>query len=361
VKKNTRQKLQIIGLMSGTSLDGLDIACCLFDFKDDFTTFELLHAKTIAYPHTLERPLRLATSLKSDELCLLDKQLGAYFAEQILVFIQEFQLNKSEIAAVASHGHTIFHQPNKGFTLQIGCGSTIALNTGIAVINDFRTKDVLLGGQGAPLVPIGDFDLFSQQADAFLNLGGFSNISLKQKDKIIAFDICPCNLPLNRFAAMNGYTFDKGGMLAKKGSVHKEQLMAWDKLPYYLQEAPKSLGTEWLDENFYAKYHTDLLPEDSLRTCVEHIANQIGSQLEKFSINRVLVTGGGAKNTFLLQQLKRFTQAEIIVPADNLIDFKEALIFAYLGALFLQGKPNNVPSVTGAKTSVCGGVMHLPN
>jgi len=360
VKKNTRQKLQIIGLMSGTSLDGLDIAYSSFEFLGEHVAFEVFQTKTVAYPKKLETILRHVKKLSGEELCLLDKQIGLFFAEQVNNFIKEFKLNTSEIDAIASHGHTVFHQPDKGFTLQIGCGSTISLKTGIVVINDFRTKDVLLGGQGAPLVPIGDFDLFSNEADGFLNLGGFSNISLKQNGLITAFDICPCNLPLNRFAEMKGFSFDLDGNLAKRGNINTRQLNIWDNLSFYAQPAPKSLGTEWLDDNFYAQVDTSLTCEDALRTCVEHIVNQISSQFTKYCLKRVLVTGGGAKNNFLMARLKQVSKTMLIVPQKTIIDFKEAIIFAYLGALYLNGKPNNVPNVTGAKSPVCGGVLHTP-
>ncbi len=361
MKKNTAHKLQIIGLMSGTSLDGVDIAYCTFEFSNQKTEFELTHTKTVSYPLGLENTLRSATLLKSEDLCFLDKQLGLFFAQQVTLFMEEKQLKIEDIDAIASHGHTVFHQPDRGFTLQIGCGATIALKTGIKVINDFRTKDVLMGGQGAPLVPKGDFDLFQDQADGFLNLGGFSNISLKKEGVITAFDICPCNLPLNSFSGKMGLSFDKGGALAKSGNLNHKQLAVWDSLAYYNQPAPKSLGTEWLEKYFFSQMDKTLSAPDALRTCVEHITHQVAKELKKYNLNRVFVTGGGAKNDFLISRLRNTTKTEIFIPNKTTVDFKEALVFAYMGALFLQGKPNNVPSVTGAKTSVCGGVLHLPN
>ncbi|MFM7636309.1 MAG: anhydro-N-acetylmuramic acid kinase [Crocinitomicaceae bacterium] len=360
MKKNTRHKLQIIGLMSGTSLDGLDIACCTFEFTDETVGFEITHAKTVAYPLALENLLRSATLLKSEDLCFLDKQLGLFFAQQVTLFMEDKQLKIEAIDAIASHGHTVFHQPNRGFTLQIGCGATIALKTGIKVINDFRTKDVLMGGQGAPLVPIGDFDLFRDQADGFLNLGGFSNISLKRENSITAYDICPCNLPLNLFSGKMGFSFDEGGKLAKSGVINQKQLEVWDSLTYYNKLAPKSLGTEWLEEYFYAHFDSSISLPDALRTCVRHIVNQVTKEFNNYNLNRVLVTGGGAKNDFLISQMLSATKTELVIPDKIIVDFKEALIFAYLGALFLQGKPNNVPSVTGARAAVCGGTLHLP-
>lgn len=344
--------------MSGTSMDGLDIALCSFYFNEDKVSFCLSHAKTISYPTSLESQLRQATELKSEDLCLLDKTLGLYFAEQVNAFMKEFHVDRAEIDAIASHGHTIFHQPEKGFTLQIGCGSSIALHTQIPVINDFRTKDVLMGGQGAPLVPIGDFDLFGDHADGFLNLGGFSNISFKKNDAIIAFDICPCNLPLNTFSEKLGFPYDKNGALAESGQVDGDQLQQWNSLAFYEQAAPKSLGTEWLTTQFYTQTKLSLSPLDLLCTGAEHIAIQIAKQIEYHQLRKVLITGGGAKNAYLLARLRKHTTVELILPESNLIEFKEALIFAYLGALFLQGKPNNIPSVTGARNAVCGGVRH---
>ena len=352
---------EMIGLMSGTSLDGLDIAHVRFHFEEDSDVgFELLHSKSVPYPDELVQQLSHADQLTLSGAMLLDKAIGLFYADEINRFIQENNISKADISAIASHGQTILHQPSNGFTLQIGCGTTLAYHTGIKVVNDFRTMDVVAGGQGAPLVPIGDFDLFRDKADAFLNIGGFTNISFKQDGAILAFDVTPGNLPLNKLAASRGLPFDKDGELARSGDINFFLLDLLNTLPYYEENAPKSLGTEWLEEHFYPLIKFDKEIENNLRTVTEHIGNQVGNALNNTGVQTVLVTGGGAKNAFLMERIRSYFNGNIIVPEVELIDFKEALIFAYLGALYLQGKPNALCSVTGAQRNTSGGVLHLP-
>ncbi|MFN5635296.1 MAG: anhydro-N-acetylmuramic acid kinase [Flavobacteriia bacterium] len=352
---------EMIGLMSGTSLDGLDIAHVRFHFSDASSPrFELLHSKTIPYSEDLIQQLTHVDQLSISAMMMLDKSLGLFYAKEINAFLKENSISKEQIDAIASHGQTILHQPANGFTLQIGCGTTLAFHTGIKVVNDFRTKDVVAGGQGAPLVPIGDFDLFADQADAFLNIGGFTNVSFKKEGKIIAFDVTPGNLPLNKLAASRGLPYDKDGELARSGDINFFLLDLLNTLPYYTQDAPKSLGTEWLEEHFFPMIKFDKEIENNLRTLTEHIGNQVGNALNSTEARTVFVTGGGAKNAFLLERIRSYFNGELIVPDTTLIDYKEALIFAYLGALYLQGKPNTLCSVTGAQRNTSGGVLHLP-
>jgi anhydro-N-acetylmuramic acid kinase len=352
---------EMIGLMSGTSLDGLDIAHVRFHLSDASNPrFELLHSKTIPYSEDLIQQLLHIDQLSLSAVMILDKSLGLFYAKEINAFLEENNISKEQIDAIASHGQTILHQPANGFTLQIGCGTTLAFHTGIKVVNDFRTKDVVAGGQGAPLVPIGDFDLFADQADAFLNIGGFTNVSFKKEVNIIAFDVTPGNLPLNKLAASRGLPYDKDGELARSGDINFFLLDLLNNLPYYSQEAPKSLGTEWLEEHFYPMIKFDKEIENNLRTLTEHIGNQVGNALNNTGARTVLVTGGGAKNAFLIERIRSYFNGELIIPETTIIDFKEALIFAYLGALYLHGKPNALCSVTGAQRNTSGGVLHLP-
>ena len=352
---------QLIGLMSGTSLDGLDIAHVKFTQADNHSfSFELLNSKHIPYPTLLLEQLLNATELPAPQLLILDKTIGQFYGEQVNNFIKEKSIDKNDIEAVCSHGQTIFHQPHIGFTHQIGCGETLAYLTSLMVINDFRTKDVVAGGQGAPLVPIGDFSLFSEEAEAFLNIGGFVNVSVKVNGTIKAFDVCPGNLPLNKLVHSKGLSFDKDGELAKSGEINFFLLDLLNSLPYYQQNAPKSLGTEWLEEYFYPLLKFDKEIENNLRTVVEHIAIQIASVFNQQKIHSVLVTGGGARNTFLLERIKHYYNGELKTPKEELIDFKEALVFAFLGYLNLLEKPNTIPSVTGASRAVIGGTRHLP-
>ena len=352
---------EIIGLMSGTSMDGLDIAHVKFDFNADSNdSFELLNTDTVPIPDELLQKLMDAPNFSVTQLLMLDKEFGRFLADSVTKFIDQKKIVKNSINAIASHGQTILHQPNNGFTLQIGCGSTLSYLTDINVINDFRTKDIVAGGQGAPLVPIGDFGLFSDLAEGFLNIGGFANVSFKKDDSIVAYDICPGNLPLNKLAHAKNLAYDKNGELAKSGEINFFLLDLLNSLDYYLLDGPKSLGTEWIEEFYYPKLKFDKEIENNLRTVVEHTAIQISNVLNSAHLNSVLVTGGGAKNGFLVERIQHYFNGELILPEQKIIDFKEAIVFAYLGALYLDKRPNALSSVTGAKKNTIGGVFHLP-
>lgn len=353
-----KNKIEIIGLMSGTSLDGLDVAYVSFNFKDEEIDFVLKQAETVPYSVEILSKLQKAQGLSVPEILILDKQIGNFYAEKVNEFIEKFKIKKSDIDAIASHGQTIYHQPHNGFTYQIGCGATLAFKTGIDVINDFRTLDVIAGGQGAPLVPIGDFNLFKDKASAFLNIGGFTNISFKKDGKIIAFDICPGNLPLNKTVEPLGISFDKNGENARRGIIEHGIIEELRKLAYFNKSAPKSLGIEWLERDYYPILNKIKSIENKLRTIVEHTAVEIVKVLNKYKINSVYVTGGGAKNGFLIERIRFFYKGEIIIPSQEIIDFKEAIIFAFLGARYLRNETTTVQSVTGAKMEVCSGCFH---
>ncbi len=349
----------IISLMSGTSLDGLDIAYVQISRNNENSwSFDLRIAETMEYSDEMIESLSISTELSAPALFQLDKVLGQTMGEAVNRFISKNKISKSEIQLIASHGHTVYHQPEKGFTVQIGCGSAMALKTGISVVNDFRTKDVILGGQGAPLVPIGDFELFKNEADAFLNIGGISNISFKSKGKIIAFDCCPGNLPLNKLAQNKGLNYDKNGDLARAGEINFFLLDLLNGLPFYQLTGPKSLGTEWLEQYFYPLVKFDRDIENNLRTIIEHEAYQIGQVLNRHEIESVMITGGGAFNQFLVERIQHYYKGKVVLPAKETIEFKEAIIFAFLGALYLEKTPNCLSEVTGASQDVCGGVFH---
>ncbi len=352
---------EIIGLMSGTSLDGLDIAHVKFDFSNNSNdNFVLLASDTVPIPDDLLQKITEAPNYSVAQILMLDKEFGRFLAKSVSNFIQKNNIEKDNIHAVASHGQTILHQPANGFTLQIGCGSTLAYETGLNVINDFRTKDIVAGGQGAPLVPIGDFGLFSGLAEGFLNIGGFANVSFKKENEIVAYDICPGNLPLNKLAHAKNLEFDRNGELAKSGEINFFLLDLLNSLDYYHMEGPKSLGTEWLEEFYYPLLKFDKEIENNLRTVVEHTAIQISNVLNSAKLTTVLVTGGGAKNGFLIERIQHYFNGELVIPNKAIIDFKEAIVFAYLGALYLAKRPNALSSVTGASRNTIGGVYHLP-
>lgn len=333
----------VIGLMSGTSLDGLDIVYTKW-YGDN--QFEIVKSNTIAYNAYWLDQLKNISSYKKDdkELKLLDVALGKFFGEQIVDFIQKN--NITHVDFIASHGHTVHHQPEIGYTLQIGCGKEIYKKTGIKTVYDFRTQDVAYGGQGAPLVPIGDQLLFSEY-DYCLNLGGFSNVSFNDAGIRKAFDICPVNTVLNFYANKLGYEYDAEGVLSKKGIINEQLLLALNSLSFYKTEIPKSLGVEFLRREVYPLINEfDISEIDVMRTFVEHIACQLVKVLVQGS---VLVTGGGAYHTFLIDRVKSLNpNLKIVIPSAELVEYKEALVFALLGKLRVENKVNCLSSVTGA-------------
>lgn len=347
--------INVVGLMSGTSLDGLDLCCVTFDY-DGRWHYHIVKAESEDYPSELRDRLAHAQTMSALDYARLHSDYGLFLGEAVRRFIER---NDLKVDLVASHGQTIFHQPAGRFTAQIGSGAGIAAVTGIDTVCDFRTTDVALGGQGAPLVPIGDAVLFGDY-DYCLNMGGFSNISFAEGEKRLAYDISPVNYVLNHYAGLRGLSFDRDGLLARSGSVCPELLARLNALPFYGQAGPKSLGREWVEEAVYPLIDSyGLSVEDVLATFVEHVAIQIGRNVRG---GRVLVTGGGARNLFLLERMRAVApQAAYVVPDPLTIDFKEALIFALLGALYMAGMPNCLASVTGAAHDNIGGCLYKGN
>ena len=339
-----------IGLMSGSSLDGLDIALVRFQEKSGKYRFQILEAETLPYPEQWKVMLSEAFHKQPEELVQLDKDYGKYLGEQVLAFTQKY---KATPDFVASHGHTIFHRPEEHYTLQIGDGQELATVCGFTVINDFRSEDVSKGGQGAPLVPIGDKLLFSDY-EICLNIGGIANLSYDEDGKRIAYDLCIANQALNYLANMNGLDYDRDGELARSGEVDFPLLKKLNNLPFFIQEPPKSLGREFF-ETFQKDLLKDLSVPDMLATFVEHIALQIALPISFLPKGKILCTGGGARNKFLIERLQARTKHEVVVPEKQIIDYKEALVFAFLGLLRLEGKTNVLASVTGAKSDSCSG------
>lgn len=349
--KNTNT-YNIIGLMSGTSLDGVDLAYCKFEYQKKWQ-FEIRKAGTFSYPSEILMSLKRATSLSETEINDLDNQLGTFYASLIRDFIVDHPID-----FIASHGHTIFHQPEKGLTFQIGNGHVMHELTNIPVINNFRAKDVTIGGQGAPLVPIGDKHLFGAY-DYCINLGGIANISFEEKGLRKAFDISPCNMLMNQAVSRLNLLYDNKGELASQGQIVKTLLDKWNGLDYFSRNLPKSLGFEWVSDHYFndlkdENYHV----KDLLRTIVEHVSVQIANTIKARS--KILFTGGGAKNSFLMEQLELKLQSNqtIVKPNEKLIDYKEALIFAFLGVLRERGEINVLSSVTGASQDTCSGDLY---
>lgn len=354
-KLKNNSTIKVIGVMSGTSLDGLDIAAVEFRMTEGKWSFNLVAADTISYSKEWEERLKSAPQLSGEELTELHSKYGHFTGEQIKSF-----LIKTNFAPdlIASHGHTVFHRPEKGYTLQIGNGAAISAVTNYLTVSDFRTGDVALGGQGAPLVPIGDKLLFSD-FDYCLNLGGFANISYEKDGKRLAFDNCPANIVLNYFAEKKGLPFDKGGELGRQGKINPELLEKLNQLPFYQSSSPKSLGREWVENNFFPILNKfNISGTDKLRTIYEHIAVQIAIAVS--NNGRMLVTGGGTFNSLLIERIKDLTSAEVVIPSKDIIDFKEAIIFAFLGVLRIKNINNCLASVTGASQDSCGGAIFTP-
>jgi len=341
-----------IGLMSGTSLDGLDICYAKFQNITNWE-FEILKTETIPYSIEWKNLLQNAILLSAEDLLALDKEYGFYLGEKTQEFISKN--NITDLDFIASHGHTVFHQPQRKFTLQIGDGRAIKLTTKKPVIYDFRSQDVLMGGNGAPLVPIGDELLFSQY-DACLNLGGFSNISLQKKHQRIAFDISPVNVVLNYFAEKLGKNYDENGDFARNGAINFKILEELNTLTFYQKSAPKSLGVEFVNSEVLPLLK-DETPENIIATFTEHIAEQIAKVFNDNQLRTVLVTGGGTFNTYLLEKIREKSQTELIVPDENIINFKEALIFAFMGVLRLRNEINVLCSATGSSENHCSGIL----
>ncbi len=346
----------VLGLMSGTSLDGLDLALCEFEKKGDLYHFTIRKAKTLEYTEIWRQRLSSLKDASAEKYFTIHALYGKFIGERVLEFCEGVDLQPS---AIASHGHTVFHQPHMGFSTQIGCGATIAATTGITTVADFRSLDVANGGQGAPLVPIGDKLLFGNY-QACLNLGGIGNISFDENNSRIAYDVCVTNMLLNYLAEQNGKSYDAGGEAARAGTVDQQLLHTLNSFEYFSQKGAKSIGREWFEKNMQPLVdQSSLQSNDLLATCTEHIAHVLAKELDEKKIKNVLVTGGGAFNDFLIERVRARTSCEIILPADEIINFKEALIFAFLGYLRLEGKINTLRSVTGAKSDTVGGAVYV--
>jgi len=352
----TLKTYPIIGLMSGTSGDGLDIAYCEFTY-DGTWSYNVPHSITIPFPEELAHPLATSHLLSGEELRLLDIDLGRWMGEEVKDFCLNSHLSP---IAIASHGHTVFHRPDLKNTKQIGNGWSMHIASGLPVINDFRMLDVQLGGQGAPLVPVGDMHLFSEY-DYCLNLGGIANISFQKDDTRIAYDVCPFNLLLNYYAGKKGLAYDDGGELARNGKcipALEEQL---NDLSFYKKSGGRSLGREDMEKDFIPLLQSqDVAIEDILATLIEHYTHQISKIMKTQKNKSLVVTGGGAYNRYFVEKLADALKdkVDIVIPDKTIIDFKEALIFGFIGLLKIREEINCLSSVTGASRDSIGGVMY---
>lgn len=352
------QKYYVIGLMSGTSLDGLDLAYTEFTY-DHRWSFKLIHSKSVSYTNEWRTKLNDAMQLSGLDLALLDIELAEYFARCVNEFRKEYAIENVDF--ISSHGHTIFHQPAKKMSLQIAAGQIIAEQCELPVVCDFRKQDVAMGGQGAPLVPIGDRYLFSEY-DFCLNIGGIANLSFEKNNKRMAYDTCAANMVLNHYAQLHNLAYDEDGKLAASGKVDSSLLNKLNSLEYFQLNYPKSLGKEWVYDCVIPLIDAfDSSIEDKLHTFCEHTAMQISKDVNaeiKKEQATLLITGGGAYHQHLISRIQHFCKAEITIPNKEIIEFKEAIIFAFLGVLFKRGENNCLASVTGAGGDHCSGVLY---
>lgn len=350
----------VIGLMSGTSLDGVDLAYCRFTYKDHNWIYKILYTETLPYSDIWIKRLSTLNSSAAAEFIHTDHAYGHFLGELVRGFCIK---NNLQPDFIASHGHTIFHQPGRHLTHQLGHGAYLAAAAGYPVVCDFRTLDIALGGQGAPLVPLGDRLLFSAY-DVCLNLGGIANISFEHNGRRLAYDSCACNMLLNTLAAELGLHFDESGQQARQGQLHQALLEQLNAPAYFSDGFPKSLGKEWVDENSLQVLQAAKAPvQDKLHTACHHIAFQLAQSVQQAQPEgaRVLLTGGGAFNTFLVELLQQYLgeNYEVVVPEPELVNFKEALIFAFLGVLRWRQEPNCLKSVTGAAKDNIGGAVYF--
>jgi anhydro-N-acetylmuramic acid kinase len=367
-----------IGLMSGSSLDGLDIVFAEINENGGKWTYEITKADCYSYPSAWVKRLKDATSLSALEYHLLHSDYGHYLGEQVNRFIEEHQL-QYQVALVASHGHTTFHIPAKKMTAQLGDGAAIAATTQLPVVSDLRSLDIAFGGQGAPIVPIGE-KLLLGDYHYFLNLGGIANVSFNA-DQYVAFDVCAANRVLNMLAADAGKEYDEGGQMAASGTINSSLLEKLNALHYYQQPFPKSLANDFGTGTVFPLIKaTENSVPDALRTYTEHITIQIkkaistAGNLTSYPAqgatnlsneghpHKLLCTGGGAFNTFLIERLKdqlSELNIDVIIPGEKLVKYKEALIMALIGVLRWREEANVLSSVTGAKRDSVGGAMWM--
>ena len=345
------KEYDVVGGMAGSSMDGLDLAQVRFFEDDGNWSFEIQKCKTVEYPAEVFVRLKNARRSSRRDQMHLDEEFGDWIGSEVNLF-----LDSHKVDLLAIHGHTLVHEPSKGISWQLGSGKRIANSAKTPTITNFRDLDVKLGGQGAPLVPFGDFHLFKAY-DACLNLGGIANISIQSTQ--LAGDLCPCNQVLNHYASHLGQTFDRGGEMARKGVVNEAFLEELSAIPYFQAGFPKSLANGFLNRELLEEVD----PKTGLRTYVAFIASQVASAISEIEgeNKKLLVSGGGAFNTFLIEEIKRsLPQWQIELPSDTIINFKEALIFGFLGIKKLLGQVNVLSSVTGGLHDTSSGVIHLP-
>lgn len=351
--------VRILGVMSGSSLDGLDLAVCRFWMEREDLHYSLEHTDTIAFSDPLVDALGSAYDSSGSAIFRVEQLFTSECAELIQRFISESDL---KVDIIGFHGHTVFHEPQDGFTVQIGDGHQLSQKLSIDVIGDFRSKDVALGGQGAPLAPIVEKHLFKDYR-LFLNLGGIANISIHNNDQIIAFDITACNQALNYLSQHLGEEYDDKGKLARSGSLKNDLLSQLSQIPYLSDCAPKSLSNTWVKNEFIPMLKKDQGSiNDQLNTVVEHIAIETANAIPDHSTQgELLVTGGGAHNDYLIERMDYHLRPKGVKcarPSEKLINYKEAILMSLMAYLRIMEQPNCLASVTGASRDSSTGIIY---
>ena len=348
----------VIGLMSGSSLDGIDLCCVHFYESEKKIKYRWVKGKTYPISPPFKKALQEANEEDTRLRSFLDQSFSQFALECLKTFLKELDV---KVDLIASHGHTVKHEPENKITVQIGDGAYWAQQLNLPVVYDFRTEDVLLGGQGAPLVPIGDTTLFKEY-EYCLNLGGISNLSYQLNKKVIAYDISMCNTPLNELAQRLGKEYDKGGSIAQSGQFIPYLFDELNDLDYFKLPAPKSLDKAWYFGQMQPLFDRgSYSTEDLLNTCCEHIGYQIAQSINSSKSDskrsEVLVTGGGAYNRFLLSRIEKYLDPsyKLVIPEPYLIEYKEAIIFALMGWLRVHSKINVLSSATGATKDTSSG------
>lgn len=353
----------VLGIMSGSSLDGADLACCRFTIDteavDPIRSWEIEAAETVAYASEWQDRLRASTLLPAPELSALDVELGAWLGDQVTAFLRRNPASRPTL--IGCHGHTVYHEPRRGFTLQIGSGAAIAARTGLTTVTELRSADIAAGGEGAPLAPVADRHLFPGYA-AFLNLGGILNFSLRRADgTFLAGDLSGCCQILDRLAAVEGQPYDRDGTLARSGSLLPDLLVRLADLPFHARPSPKSLSNQWVTDTLWPVVRDWPAPAaDRLHTFVEFLAATVSTALGEHvtrSAEAVLVTGGGANNGYLLERLRHHLPVSLEAP-ERIADFKEAALVALCALLRRHRLPNSLASATGAARDTVNGAVY---
>lgn len=348
--------------MSGSSLDGLDIGIIDIIKKGNELSYEVIRCDTIEYSTEWKKSLTSLPNASAKELANNDMAYSRYMSELIRSFLKE----EDQIDYVSLHGHTLFHEPENGFTYQLGNGGVLSARLGLPVVCDFRSKDIGLGGKGTPLAPIVD-SYFYNEYEVLINLGGICNLTFLSKKETIAWDVCPCNQLLNFLSEKMNLAYDKDGLIARNGKLNLDFLNILEKNPYYSEKYPKSLDNQYIKQNIIRELDSYTIPlEDQLHTTCIFVARQIKAaiqmavkSLEVAWPEKILITGGSAHNAFLIQCIKEHCAPSVVsIPDETIINYKEIILMALCAYLRVNNQENTLSEVTGSSRNSIGGAIY---